>query len=650
MEKKISTLPSPIIQKISPGFELRIQPLRAKLQEIYGFSFPDSFFLFWQFYTQLPQKSTDGGFGTALPLVLGEVFNIFKTNIDLDSFNPLLSFRHYNDPPEFFMVLRGQSDGLHWGFYIDEPTKLLNEWPVAYYFANDDFTLHLAGNHLFEVVRTELERAFSDFSDNLDNANIAEEIEYYQKRLGQLELIRDLLKKYSTAERPEIGWDYLKKYRLERMYDIPTRDGFGIIVPPNTYKSNPEKDHFTEKDYHPTAEAVEKTAKKALDLLAQGFPANALKLGKDLWTFPLFHQTCHQLLEKAYVALNRPILAKMLALRKEPEVEDLKEFKGSLKNPEELKTLNLREKNLHQLSPKITQFRNLESLSLSFNNLENLPDELSQLQNLKELYLDINLLMDFPAVICQLKNLKVLSLKENYLSHLPESIQNLNRLEALDLDKNKFHDFPKAICHLDNLKVLNLRGGSIHSIPNEIELLKNLRELAWQTERKPKFISSNMQKLEKLQKLEFAYLETESQNPHEDVFFPKEFCSLPYLKELKIMTNKILHLPSEFQNLQSLESLTIESYQLSALPDEIFGLKNLKKLHISNARISQISSQISNLKALEDVYLYGNKITDIPQELNQLKKLQKINLQANPLTDKAKQQLKEMQGQTVVQI
>jgi Leucine-rich repeat (LRR) protein len=650
LEKKIITTASPVIQKISPGFELKINPLRARLKEIYGFTFPESFFLFWQFYTQLPQKSSAGGFGTALTVNLGEVFDIFKTETDIESFNPLNAFRHYNDPPEFFTLLRSQINGLHWGFYVDDPGQVKNEIPIAYYYANDDFILHLVGHNLFEVIRYELERAYADFNDNLDKADMAEAIEYYQKKLGQLELIRDLLFKYCTAERRETGWDYLNNYHLQRHFDIATRDGFGIQIPPNTYKSLPEKDHFTEPDYHPSAESVEKMAKKALDLLAQGYPANALKLGKDLWTFPLFHQTCHQLLEKAYLALQRPILAKMLDFRKEPEIDEMKEFKIGQKNIEQLKTLNLREKNLYQLSPKITQFKNLECLFLSFNNLENLPIELSQLQNLKELYLDINLFIDFPAVISQLKNLKVLSLKENYLSHLPETIQYLSYLEVLDLDKNKFQEFPKAVCHLDNLKILYFRGGSIHTIPNEIELLKNLRELAWKTDRKPKNISSNVRKLEKLQKLEFAYMETESQNSVENIAFPKEFCYIPHLKELKISTNKILQLPTEFENLQYLESLTLEAPQLSHLPKEIFALKSLKKLKVSNAKIGEIPSQISNLLALEDVYLYGNAITEIPKELSQLNKLQKINLQANPLTDKAKQTLKESLPQTVIQV
>ena len=32
--------------------------------------------------------------------------------------------RFFNDPPEFFTVLRGPADGLHWGYWFDQPGEL----------------------------------------------------------------------------------------------------------------------------------------------------------------------------------------------------------------------------------------------------------------------------------------------------------------------------------------------------------------------------------------------------------------------------------------------------------------------------------------------------------------------------------------------
>ena len=35
----------------------------------------------------------------------------------------LLHWRYYDDPPEFFTVLAGGTDGLHWGYFLDDPPR-----------------------------------------------------------------------------------------------------------------------------------------------------------------------------------------------------------------------------------------------------------------------------------------------------------------------------------------------------------------------------------------------------------------------------------------------------------------------------------------------------------------------------------------------
>ncbi|MCU0445182.1 MAG: DUF2228 domain-containing protein [Microscillaceae bacterium] len=647
--------PSPIIQKISPGFALRIEPIQARLQEIYGFAFPDSFFLFWQFYAQLPAKSMGGGFGTALSITLGEVFDIFKTNVDLENFNPLLGFRHYNDPPEFFTLLHGDTDGLHWGYYLDNPdNQPISEFPIAAYYANDAFEISLKGHNLFEAVRYELELTYTSFAEPLAEATETEDIEFYQRKLGQLEVIRDILTKYCTAERPEKGSHYTQKYQLKRHFSAPTREGMGIVVEPHQYKPLPEKDWFTDptqsSDYHPTAEHIDKIAHKALDLLHDGYAGAALKLGKDLWTYPLFYKTCHQLLSEAYTALNRPILLKMLGFRQEKITEEVAEFQKALADAAQTKVLFLRDKNLSNLSPKIAELVNLESLTLSFNNLENLPDELANLLNLKDLYLNINLFTQFPPVLTQLSQLENLHLEENYLSQLPDEIAQMTALRELYLDDNKFQEFPRAVCQLPNLRVLSLKNSHIQTLPHELEELIQLEEFYWQTDRKPRYLLAKMDLLVHLQKFEFNYQEAKIENFSEAYTLPVEFCQLKNLRELSIQCNKMLKLPPEFAQLQTLEILKIDNYPWEEIPEVIFKLQNLKKLYLSGSRIHTISAQINNLEQLEDVYLYGNKISSLPLELLDLKKLQTINLQNNALADWQKTWLKESLPHVAIQV
>jgi Leucine-rich repeat (LRR) protein len=646
---------SPIIQKVSPGFALRIEPLQAHLQEIYGFAFPDSFFLFWQFYSQLPAKSMGGGFGTALSITLGEIFDIFKTNVDLENFNPLLGFRHYNDPPEFFTLMHGDSDGLHWGYYLDNPdNQPIIDFPIASYYANDTFEICLQGYNLFEAVRYELEESYTSFAEPLAESTETEDIEFYQRKLGQLEIIRDILTNYCTAERLEIGRDYTQKYSLKRSFTAPTREGMGIVLPSELYKPLPEKDWFTDRnqgfDYHPTPEHIEKIAHKALELLAEGYPGAAFKLGKDLWTYPLFYKTCHQLLTEAYTALKRPILLKMLGFRQEKITEEVSEFQKALADAENTKVLYLRDKNLSSLSPKIQALKNLESLTLSFNNLETLPDEIANLLNLKDLYLNINLFTQFPWVLTQLPHLENLHIEENYLSNLPAEITQMQGLRELYLDDNKFQEFPRELCHLPNLRVLSLKSSHIQTLPHELEELIQLEEFYWQTDRKPKYLLAKMELLVHLQKFEFNYTEAKIENFSEEYLFPLEFCQFQNLRELSIQCNKFLKLPPEFAHLQTLETLKIDNYPWEEIPEVIFSLQNLKKLYISGSRLYAISHLIKNLSQLEDVYLYGNKISSLPVELLELTQLQTINLQNNALGDWQKTWLKESLPNVAIQV
>ena len=65
--------------------------------------------------------------------------------------SPLLHWRYYLDPPEFFTVLAGNVDRLHYGYYLDDPAD--GRGCVASYYADDAFELSADGDDLFEAVR-----------------------------------------------------------------------------------------------------------------------------------------------------------------------------------------------------------------------------------------------------------------------------------------------------------------------------------------------------------------------------------------------------------------------------------------------------------------------------------------------------------------
>src|SRR5262245_1516572 len=134
---------------------------RSQLRELYGFDFPEHLFRFWDFARLLrplePLQALDD-----LSLALVGPFEVLAGRFDRRS--PRLSihlhWRYYFDPPEFFTVLAGGGDGLHWGCYLDDPAD--GSGCVASYYAQDAFEMAVDGDDLFEAVRLFLEEYHGD--------------------------------------------------------------------------------------------------------------------------------------------------------------------------------------------------------------------------------------------------------------------------------------------------------------------------------------------------------------------------------------------------------------------------------------------------------------------------------------------------------
>src|SRR5207248_6519732 len=134
----------------------------AQLRRSYGFDFPDDLFAFWEFANRLrplePLRALEG----ALDVHLVGPFEVLAGRFDgrTPRYSQLLHWRYHDDPPEFFTVLAGGGDGLHWGYYLDDPAA--GAGCVASYYANDAFELSADGDSLFEAVRLDLEQRYRD--------------------------------------------------------------------------------------------------------------------------------------------------------------------------------------------------------------------------------------------------------------------------------------------------------------------------------------------------------------------------------------------------------------------------------------------------------------------------------------------------------
>lgn len=205
--------------------------------------------------------------------------------------------RYFNDPPEFVTVLHGDTDGLHWGYWFDDPGRLPPV--VAAYYHNDAFQITEEGGDLLTALEARLadvRRTMEQYlTEDADNAAT------YRAAITRLDAIAE-----QVGRRP-------RPAPHPRAIAAPTREGMGIVVSPDHYRPIPGVERFEAWDYTPTEADVRQMAEAAHEALAAGFPGAALQLGRNLWAEPAFAPVAHDLLERAYTALDRPLLREWLA-------------------------------------------------------------------------------------------------------------------------------------------------------------------------------------------------------------------------------------------------------------------------------------------------------------------------------------------------
>jgi hypothetical protein len=290
---------------------------RQQLRDLYGFDFPEDFFSFWQFVNRLqpldPLKAL-----LDLRIQLVGPFEVLAGRFDGRSlrYSPLLHWRYSFDPPEFFTVLAGDIDGLHWGYYLDDPPP--GPVCVASYYASDAFDLSADGDNLFEALRLHIEECYRDCEEDRElDPELSEQCEH---EMRQLDDWREKLAGFATSERGDVGAAYVDRYagRSRRRPVAKTRDNMGIVVPMELYRPLSRKDRKLWTYLDNTEDPVE-VVEEARRALSDGFPGAALKLGKDLWAVGGERHTdyAYELLESAYTVLGRDVLRNVLRVHRE---------------------------------------------------------------------------------------------------------------------------------------------------------------------------------------------------------------------------------------------------------------------------------------------------------------------------------------------
>ncbi|HLK58174.1 MAG TPA: ADP-ribosylation family protein [Chthonomonadaceae bacterium] len=292
---------------------------QQELKDIYGFDFPEDFFAFWEFAKQCNPEDPRHAFSDSLGLTLVGPYDVLAGRFDgkTPRYSSLLHWRYRDDPPEFFTILCGDTDKLHWGYWLDDPAQ--GPSCIAHYYANDAYELTEDCLNLFELFRQRMEDCYVSTKENKeDDPEYAAD---YNADLREYRRLRRILPQYGKKERPEIGQAYLDKYESDesvRPVVAKTLWGMGIVVAPEQYR--PPK-HDTEQLLNAERSSLDMAEwiQGAREACEEGYPGTALKLGRDLWPFEeeSLEKASVEILDMAYTALNRPLLHQVLQVHNE---------------------------------------------------------------------------------------------------------------------------------------------------------------------------------------------------------------------------------------------------------------------------------------------------------------------------------------------
>lgn len=232
----------------------------------------------------------------------------------IDGLDPRLEWRFRCDPPEMVSILHGDSDGLHYGMFFDDPKEL--PAGIVHNYARD------SAETVFDEARTGIGLLLAEAQGRFDQAE-----EYGDERPPlSLWAARAALRAFSDADERALREDgEVPNVRARREMLL---GGVSAVLPAGAY-TNKKKPTLEQREAEYKRKGSKKLAawlREARDEMAAGKPAFAYTLGRELhW----FDSDAHRdegaaLLIGAYEALGRKALAEIarvhLAHRDLPDV------------------------------------------------------------------------------------------------------------------------------------------------------------------------------------------------------------------------------------------------------------------------------------------------------------------------------------------
>ncbi len=147
---------------------------------------------------------------------------------------------------------------------------------------------------------------------------------------------------------------------------------------------------------------------------------------------------------------------------------------ASFRGLRRLKTLNLYNVQIEELSENVAKLKRLEIIDLYHNDLRFLPDKFYKLKRLKTLAVSHNRLWKLPEKIDQMGFLNTLYVHHNKLSDLPALPASMI---LLHINNNRFKDLPNVVKTLPNLENLDFSSNEIERLPAELLQLSKLKNV-----------------------------------------------------------------------------------------------------------------------------------------------------------------------------
>jgi hypothetical protein len=215
-----------------------------------------------------------------------------------DGLDPRLESRFRADPPELVTVMGGDTDGLHYGLWYDDPAELPSF--VAHNYARDSAETSLDGATVLETLREQLRR-------RLDEPDYPEE-----KEPLSVHALVAALDWFRAADDQALADDGPRRWAEAPRGNIVGSLGPALLPSSGNPRAN-RRDEEARYSAYKSGQA-QPIIDQAWSELKQGKPAYALVVGRELHWLDAddTRAACLELLIAAYDALGRHALAEIV--------------------------------------------------------------------------------------------------------------------------------------------------------------------------------------------------------------------------------------------------------------------------------------------------------------------------------------------------